>query len=290
MLTANVDPGFEKAFLNGCKAIGCAPRDLLAVMMSESRCSPAAHNPHGDASGLIQFMPDTLRGLGWTQGDQAFRMLSASAQMPYVVAYYRPWAKAAGKWDSIGRLYQATFLPGTLATSKNPEDVIAAKGGRLGWAYEANSVFDANGDKVITIQELTDATLRAAQSQWARWCELTNRLGIATKEEQSGMPFVHGITIHNVHDVQLALNALGYADPQLVADGIAGPKTAAAVREFQEAAGLHVDGIAGKATRAALAEACAQMGSPEEEDTGEDESKDTQTSEAPNADAGSLPE
>ncbi|MBT8213728.1 MAG: peptidoglycan-binding protein [Acidimicrobiia bacterium] len=39
------------------------------------------------------------------------------------------------------------------------------------------------------------------------------------------------------------------------ADGIFGPKTAAAVKQFQEKAGLDADGIAGPKTMAAMAEA-----------------------------------
>jgi peptidoglycan hydrolase-like protein with peptidoglycan-binding domain len=38
-----------------------------------------------------------------------------------------------------------------------------------------------------------------------------------------------------------------------IEDGINGPKTRAAVREFQKAIGLVIDGVVGKKTRAALA-------------------------------------
>ncbi|MFD7456868.1 MULTISPECIES: peptidoglycan-binding domain-containing protein [unclassified Streptomyces] len=52
--------------------------------------------------------------------------------------------------------------------------------------------------------------------------------------------------------VQEALTELGF-DPG-PADGIAGPKTQKAVREYQTSKGLTADGIVGRMTRAALAE------------------------------------
>ncbi len=250
-LTDDIDPRFDVAFLEACKALGCAPLDLLGVMFSESQCRPAAHNPNGDASGLIQFMPATLRGLGWKGTAQDFRCLSASQQLPYVVAYFRPWAKAAGAFDSAGRIYQTVFLPGTLRTAKDPESVICAHGGTLGWAFDANAVFDHNGDGRITISELSDAVARNATG--ARWREMVGRLGLEAElpalEDCDGREHVDSIL-----DVQRALNALG-ADPELAEDGIAGKATEAAVRAFQVRAKLHEDGRAGPSTRAALARA-----------------------------------
>lgn len=258
-LTVNVDPAFDRAFPEACARIGCNPLHLLAVMMSESEVNPAAHNPHGDASGLIQFMPATLRGLGWRGGDQAFRCLSASQQLPYVEAYYRQWAKDAGAWDSAGRLYQATFLPGTMRESSKPEDVIAAHGAKLGWAFDANAVFDKDGSKTITLQELTDATTNAITRAPDRWLELCTRIG--RKEEGEAMIAdargdSHGVV--SARDVQRALNAAAKAgvfslSAPLAEDGIPGWRTIAAVRDFQTASDLHADGRAGPATRAALA-------------------------------------
>ena len=52
-----------------------------------------------------------------------------------------------------------------------------------------------------------------------------------------------------IKEIQSALNAFGY---NLVVDGVKGPKTRAAIKDFQKNHGLVVDGIVGPKTIAAL--------------------------------------
>ena len=59
-------------------------------------------------------------------------------------------------------------------------------------------------------------------------------------------------------DVQTALNTLGYGP--LTVDGIIGPLSLAAVKQFQSDHSLSVDGIPGPATKAALVAALANSG------------------------------
>lgn len=54
----------------------------------------------------------------------------------------------------------------------------------------------------------------------------------------------------SVTDIQRRLNALGYAAGPI--DGIAGPRTRGAIRDFQARNGLTVDGVAGLNTQAVL--------------------------------------
>ena len=50
--------------------------------------------------------------------------LSAEAQLPFVEKYYEQWR---GKLTSVGRLYQANYLPGTIDTVTKPDGVLSGK-------------------------------------------------------------------------------------------------------------------------------------------------------------------
>lgn len=69
------------------------------------------------------------------------------------------------------------------------------------------------------------------------------------------------IDLGNLTGVQTALVHLDL-DPGTI-DGIDGPKTQAAVRQFQESARIGVDGIVGPETRGALLNALEQLASQE---------------------------
>lgn len=158
-----------------CQSLGCDPADLLAVIASESQVRPDAQHKSSRATGLIQFMPKTLQGLGWTDGPDAFRRLPAVAQLTYVQKYFQPFVRHG--LGSSGRLYQATFLPGTLARGADPATVVCAKDGPFADAYAANAGLDADGDGAITVAELTARTDRVRQG--AHWESLMARLNAA---------------------------------------------------------------------------------------------------------------
>ena len=67
----------------------------------------------------------------------------------------------------------------------------------------------------------------------------------------SQRPLGHGSEGADVADVQRMLSALAHYDG--ATDGLFGQRTAAAVRSFQDAKGLHVDGIVGPQTRGEIA-------------------------------------
>lgn len=234
--TKDLPDRFPVAFAEACAEIGCEQLDLLGVMFSESGC--IAHATNGapyHAVGLIQFMPDTLKWMGWTQGYEAFRHVDAVGQLPYVVRYFQAFEKQGKPWASAGRLYQATFLPGTLATDHGEESILVARDGRLGWAYSANAVFDENGDGMITIAELTSAVFRNCRG--ARYVEILERLGMLDGDDADKRPTLDpdgdGVPdIVSCLHLQTALERLGF-DPGPI-DGLFGPKTRAGIVAFQK--------------------------------------------------------
>lgn len=227
-------------------SLGASARDLLCVMMAESGVSAKAMNPHGHASGLIQFMPATLVNLGWREGDEAFRQLSSTAQLPFVEKYFSPHK---GELTSVAAVYVATFLPALVRHASEPDYVLSAKNGQLGWAYGPNASFDANKDLVITVRELEEAVNRNCVGP--RWGELIARLkgynASSTAQEWPTTP-----DFRTTYGIQLGLQKLGF-DPGPL-DGVPGRLTRVAVMAFQKQCAIGVDGIVGPVTRNALAQ------------------------------------
>jgi hypothetical protein len=82
---------------------------------------------------------------------------------------------------------------------------------------------------------------------------LVDIVGTPTASQVAAViPMLMGATVVTNQDVQRALNQLNIASPLLVADGIIGPKSIAAIKTFQNSHHLVVDGIPGPITKAAL--------------------------------------
>lgn len=120
------------------------PEYLLPVMYGESSLSPNAEN--ADHYGLNQIDGDSLRSRGIDPAD--YKTWPASRQLRQVVGpFFENQVQSNGPIRSGTRLYQANFLPATLALATDFQDTVVAKGGkRFGGAeasfYDSNIVLD----------------------------------------------------------------------------------------------------------------------------------------------------
>jgi peptidoglycan L-alanyl-D-glutamate endopeptidase CwlK len=156
-----VIPGeaFFKKLVSVASSIGVPPEDMLLVMTNESGLNPAAHNANGNASGLIQFMPDTLKRMKFKGTHEDVRAMNAAQQLDLVAQFYRPYK---GKLKNATDLYIATFLPVFLG-KRDPGTVLARKDNpRIMWGdvtearvYKDNKSLDFDKDGVITYGDMT---------------------------------------------------------------------------------------------------------------------------------------
>ena len=124
---------------------------LYAVMGFETggTFSPSIENPASGATGLIQFMPETAKGLGTTTGQLA--QMSRTEQLKYVEKYLSNKGIQGG---SLSDVYMAVLFPA--AVGKPDNFVLFGKGamsGFTGIAYDQNKGLDLNKDGSITKAE-----------------------------------------------------------------------------------------------------------------------------------------
>ena len=150
-----VTPEFKAKVLDISNQLQMNPDDIMAIMAFESGLNPTAVNPSSGATGLIQFMPSTARGLG-TSTD-ALKKMSGVDQLDYVDKYFQGYK---GKIQNVQDAYMAVFMP--IAVGKDNSYEIGLRnstecfsGTRLskGAVYAQNSGLDINNDGIITKEE-----------------------------------------------------------------------------------------------------------------------------------------
>ncbi len=109
---ANLGSKFYPKLVQVASEVGMAPEDLIAVMISESGMKPSAGNPNGGAVGLIQFMPNTLKGLNFKGTQKEFGALDGEQQLDYIKKYVSNQMKLnGGPFTSAAQYYVAKFFP-----------------------------------------------------------------------------------------------------------------------------------------------------------------------------------
>jgi hypothetical protein len=145
---AKVSPSFRNFVHQMGEDFKFDPNWLMACMAFETgrSFSPSKKNPASSATGLIQFMAATAKGLGTTTTELA--SMPAEKQLEYVWLYFRDRIKERGPINSLADCYMAILNP--VAMGKPENYSMWVKGSA---AYGVNAGLDVNKDHVITKAE-----------------------------------------------------------------------------------------------------------------------------------------
>ncbi|MDO9455274.1 peptidoglycan-binding protein, partial [Nocardioides sp.] len=141
----NVTPEFLRQVEGMSQRLGARPEHIMAAMSFETggQFSSDVRNPRSSATGLIQFMDSTARGLGTTTGELA--QMTPTEQLTYVERYFEPHR---GRLNDLESVY-TSILSGS---PQSGDDALFTRGDR---SYGPNRELDANGNGVITAAEAT---------------------------------------------------------------------------------------------------------------------------------------
>ena len=137
-----VSAPFKNKVLQICSGLGCDPSHLMSAMAFETgeRFTSSVTNKVSGATGLIQFMPATAKGLGTTTA--ALAAMLEIDQLDFVARYFKPHT---GKMTSLSDVYMAILWP--KAIGKPEAHVLFKKPAKT---YQQNAGLDVNKDGEIT--------------------------------------------------------------------------------------------------------------------------------------------
>lgn len=144
----NTTSEFRQKVVQIANELQVDPSYLMAAMSFETggTFSPSIRNAAGSgATGLIQFMPSTARGLG-TSTD-ALSKMTAIQQLDYVRKYFWP---QRGRLKTLEDVYMAILYPA--AIGKGAKHVLFRRGSVT---YQQNRGLDWNGKGHITVGDAT---------------------------------------------------------------------------------------------------------------------------------------
>jgi hypothetical protein len=139
--------------------LGIEPEWLMQVFVNESGMNHQAVNPTSNATGLIQFMPNTATALGTSVA--ALKAMTNVQQLDWVYKYLSPYA---GKINSYIDLYFTVFFP--IAVGKPDDWVFQTSTLTAGKIASQNPGFDLNKDGKLTVAEVREAMLKKVPSAW----------------------------------------------------------------------------------------------------------------------------
>lgn len=132
------------------KDLRCAPEMIHCFMgcmawETGEAFSPSTVNKVSGATGLIQFMSSTAKGLGTSLPKLA--AMSVVEQLDYVYAHFKPFA---GRLNNLGDVYMAILWP--VGVGK-PDDYVLWDSKSQATTFAQNAGLDVNADGVITRAE-----------------------------------------------------------------------------------------------------------------------------------------
>ena len=150
------DGAFLGAVETTSQNLGINSADLLTAISFETvgTFRPDIKNPGSTATGLIQFLESTAKGLGTTTAELA--QMDRTQQMEYVEKYLRPFK---GRMKNLGDVYMAIHWPG--GVGKDDNYVMYREGSEN---YDKNRGLDVSGDGTVTRGEALQRVRQSAGS------------------------------------------------------------------------------------------------------------------------------
>lgn len=145
---AKVDQDFRAKVREIADRLGFDPNWIMSVIAFETGRSflPSTRNKLSGATGLIQFIPSTARGLGTTT--QALANMTAVEQLEYVYKHFQP---KASQIRNMADCYMQVLCPAAVG---KPDDYVLWTSGSI--EYTQNRGLDTNHDGTITKGEAAE--------------------------------------------------------------------------------------------------------------------------------------
>jgi hypothetical protein len=145
---SKVSPTFKERVIWIADTLGTNPDYLMACMAWESAETFRADikNAAGSgATGLIQFMPTTAKGLGTST--QALAKMTPEDQLRYVYHYFKPFT---GRLHNLGDVYMAILWPKGVG---KPDHYVLFDRNKAPTTFRQNAGLDVNRDGLVTRAE-----------------------------------------------------------------------------------------------------------------------------------------
>src|SRR5215217_5214036 len=122
-LIEKVTPEFVEKVKEIAGGVHVEPLNLLAVMSFESGFNPKAVNKDSGATGLIQFLKTTAKGLGTTT--DKLKEMTAVEQLPFVEKFFAGSKAKLKEHHTLEDTYMAVLFPA--AIGKGSDHVLFKK-------------------------------------------------------------------------------------------------------------------------------------------------------------------